>query len=80
MRFLKRLILAVLIYMAVYMPLVLLAQVLTGYDFTAAYAVGGAVGGVELALSSVIKITEERVMKKLREEEGEEDGNCRDHS
>lgn len=60
----KRLILAVLIYMAVYLPFIAVLQSLTGTDLTAAFSVGGIVGAVELALSSVIKITENREVKK----------------
>ena len=64
MRYLKRLILAVLIYMAVYLPFIAILQALTGTDLTAAFSVGGIVGAVELALGSVIKITENREVKK----------------
>ena len=64
MRYLKRLILAVLIYMAVYLPFIAVLQALTGTDLTAAFSVGGIVGAVELALGSVIKITENREVKK----------------
>ena len=44
MRFLKRLILAVLIYMAVYLPFIAVLQALTGTDLTAAFSVFGIVG------------------------------------
>lgn len=64
MRFLKRLILAVLIYLAVYLPFIAVLQALTGTDLTAAFSVGGIVGAVELALGSIIKITENREVKK----------------
>ena len=64
MRFLKRIIAAVLIYTAVYLPFVVVMQALTGYDFTAAYTIGGAFAAVELALSSVIKIKENRASTK----------------
>lgn len=63
MRFLKRLIIAVLVYIAVYLPFVAVLQAVSGGDFTAAYSVGGIVGAVELALGSIIKITENREVK-----------------
>ena len=64
MRFLKRLIIAVLIYIAVYLPFVAILQAVCGGDYTAAYSVGGIVGAIELALGSIIKITENREVKK----------------
>jgi len=64
MRYLKRLILAVLIYMAVYLPFIAVLQAVTGTDLTAAFSVGGIVGAVELALGSIIKITENKEMNK----------------
>ena len=65
MRYLKRLILAVLIYMAVYLPFVVIMQSRSGYDYTAAYTVGGVFGAVELALGSIIKINEGRETAKI---------------
>ena len=70
MRFLKRLIIAVLVYIAVYLPFIAILQAVSGGDFTAAYSVGGIVGAVELALGSVIKITES---KKIKKKENTED-------
>lgn len=70
MRFLKRLIISVLIYVAVYLPFIAILQAVSGGDFTAAYSVGGIVGAVELALSSIIKITEH---KKGIDKNGEHD-------
>jgi hypothetical protein len=64
MRFLKRLIIAVLVYIAVYLPFVAILQAVSGGEYTAAYSVGGIVGAIELALSSIIKITENREVKK----------------
>jgi hypothetical protein len=64
MRYLKRLILAVLIYLAVYLPFIAVLQALTGTDLTAAFSVGGIVGAVELALGSIIKITENKEINK----------------
>lgn len=64
MRFLKRLIISVLAYIAVYLPFIAVLQAVSGSDFTAAYSVGGIVGVVELALGCVIKITENRKIQK----------------
>lgn len=74
MRFLKRLIIAVLVYIAVYLPFIAVLQAVSGGDFTAAYSVGGIVGTVELALGSVIKITESKKIKKKENTEDIEDG------
>jgi len=71
MRFLKRLIIAVLVYIAVYLPFIAILQAVSGGDFTAAYSVGGIVGAVELALGSVIKITESKKIKKKENTEDE---------
>jgi hypothetical protein len=74
MRYLKRLILAVLIYLAIYLPFIAVLQALTGTDLTAAFSVGGIVGAVELALGSVIKITENKEISKKGYIENEQDG------
>jgi hypothetical protein len=74
MRYLKRLILAVLIYLALYLPFIAVLQALTGTDLTAAFSVGGIVGAVELALGSVIKITENKEISKKGFIEHEQDG------
>jgi hypothetical protein len=74
MRYLKRLILAVLIYLAIYLPFIAVLQALTGTDLTAAFSVGGIVGAVELALGSVIKITENKEVSKKGYIEHEQDG------
>ena len=74
MRFLKRLIIAVLVYIAVYLPFVAILQAVSGRDYTAAYSAGGIVGAVELALGSIIKITENREVKKNGYIEGDSVG------
>ena len=69
---------AVLIYMAVYLPFVVVMQSRNGYDYTAAYTVGGVFGAVELALGSIIKINEEREAaknKKASEKDAESEQN-----
>lgn len=68
MRFLKILVVSVLIYLAVYFPFVTILQAITGHDFTAAYTAGGIVGAVELALGSIIKIIEAKEEAKLQKE------------
>lgn len=69
MRWLKRLVQSVLIYMAVCFPLIVTLQALTGYDFTAAYVALGSMGGVELALSAIIKIIEAKEENKISKKE-----------
>lgn len=64
MRFLKRVLVAVLVYTAVYLPFVAILQALSGGDFTAAYAVGGASASVELILCSLIKREEAKQEKR----------------
>ena len=65
MRYLKGLIMAVLIYIALYLPFVVVMQTLTGFDYTAAYTIGGAISALELALGGVIKVVEERETAKI---------------
>ncbi len=48
MRWLKRLLTALLVYIGVYLPFVVIVQAITGYDFTGAYAAVAGVGAVEL--------------------------------
>lgn len=64
MRFLKRILMSVLIYEAVFLPFVVVMQVLSGGDFTAAYTVGGAAASVELILCAIIKREETKKNKK----------------
>lgn len=64
MRWLKKLLTTVLVYIAVYLPFVVLMQALTGYDYTGAYAAVTGVGAVELIVGGMIKIAEAREMKK----------------
>lgn len=73
MRWLKKLLTWLLLYIAVYLPFVVIVQALTGYDYTAAYSVGGIVGCVELVASAVIKLIEikkEKASKKDAESKG----------
>lgn len=69
MRFLKRVLISVLIYEALFLPFVAVLQALTGGDYTAAYTVGGAAASVELILCSLIKREENKKAKKENENE-----------
>lgn len=55
MRWLKKLLTVLLIYIAVYLPFVVILQAVTGHDFTGAYMAVTGVGAVELIVSSLIK-------------------------
>ena len=69
MRFLKRILISVLIYEAIFLPFVAVLQAVTGGDYTAAYTVGGAAASVELILCSLIKREENKKAKKENENE-----------
>lgn len=69
MRYMKTIVAAVLIYLAVFLLILVAAQVFTGYDFTAAYASVSLSGIAELALTSVIKRDE----KKYDQKHGKDD-------
>ena len=71
MRWLKKLLTTVLVYIAVYLPYVVLMQALTGYDYTGAYAAVTGVGAVELLVGGAIKVAEAREERKRRKEERE---------
>ena len=71
MRWLKKLLTVVLVYIAVYLPFVVMMQSLTGYDFTGAYAAVTGVGAVELLVGGAIKVAEEREERKRKEKEHE---------
>lgn len=71
MRWLKRLLTAVLVYIAVYLLFVVLMQALTGYDYTGAYAAVTGVGAVELLVGGAIKVAEAREERKRKEEAGD---------
>ena len=64
MRFLKRILVSVLIYEAVFLPFVVVMQTVSGGDYTAAYTVGGAAASVELILCALIKREENKTNKK----------------
>ena len=74
MRWLKKLLTTVLVYIAVYLPFVVLMQALTGYDYAGAYAAVTGVGAVELLVGGAIKVVEEREERKEREKNERESG------
>ena len=69
MRWLKRLLTVLLIYIGIYLPFVVIMQAVTGYDFTGAYAAVAGVGAVELIVSSLIKREETKLEMKERKNE-----------
>ena len=73
MRYMKAVLAAVLIYAAVMIVVLVIAQVLTGYDFSAAYA-AVTLGGVgELALSAIIKHGENKQINQYEKEKDKHD-------
>lgn len=73
MRWLKKLLTTVLVYIAVYLPFVVLMQALTGYDYTGAYAAVTGVGAVELLVGGAIKVAEAREKRKRDDAPPEEE-------
>ncbi len=69
MRYMKTVVAAVLIVTAVFFLVLVLAQVLTGYDFSAAYEMLGKVSAVELALTAIIRHGETKQEHKYRKDE-----------
>ena len=70
MRWLKKLLTVLLIYIAAYLPFVVVMQAVTGYDYTGAYAAVTGVGAVELIISGLIKRAETKMeMKEQNQEE-----------
>ncbi len=71
MRWLKKLLTTVLVYIAVYLPFVVMMQALTGYDYTGAYAAVTGVGAVELLVGGAIKVAEAREERRKEVKERE---------
>ena len=67
MRFLKRVLICVLVYAAIYLPFVVIMQAWSGGDYTAAYTVGGALASAELILCALIKREEAKQERKKQE-------------
>lgn len=68
MRYMKTIVAAVLIVTAVFFLVLVIAQVFTGYDFSAAYGMLGGFSGAELALSAIIKHGENKQIYKQEKE------------
>lgn len=69
MKYMKTVVAAVLIYLAVFLLILVAAQVFTGYDYTAAYAAVSLSGIAELALTSIIKRDEKKYDRKNGKDE-----------
>jgi len=69
MRWLKKLLTALLIYIGVYLPFVAVLQAVTGYDFTGAYMAVTGVGAVELLVSGLIKREETKFERRNKDEQ-----------
>jgi multidrug transporter EmrE-like cation transporter len=74
MRWLKRLLTALLVYIGIYLPFVVIMQSVTGYDYSGAYAAVAGVGAVELIVSSLIKREETKMERKERKENHDGEG------
>ena len=72
MRYMKTVVASVLVVTAVFFLVLVLAQVLTGYDFSAAYEMLGKVSAVELALFAIIKHGENKQEHKYRKDDKDE--------
>ena len=68
MRWLKKLLTGLLIYIGIYLPFVAVLQAVTGYDFTGAYAAVTGVGAVELIVSGLIKREETKQERREKNE------------
>ncbi len=66
MRWLKKLLTALLVYIGVYLPFVVVLQSVTGYDYTGAYAAVTGVGAVELVVGGLIKRMETKAEQEGR--------------
>lgn len=75
MRWLKKMLTVLLIYIAAYLPFVVVMQAVTGYDYTGAYAAVTGVGAVELIISGLIKRAETKEEQRSSEmkEQNQED-------
>lgn len=69
MRFLKRILVSVLIYAAIYLPFVVIMQAISMTDYTAAYTVGGLISSAELILCALIK--REETKQEMRDKKND---------
>lgn len=85
MRFLKRVLICVLVYAAIYLPFIAVLQVVSLADYTAAYTVGGITASVEMILCALIKREETKLERREKNENcdigdtgcgGSGDGDC----
>ena len=67
MRFLKRVLICVLVYAAIYLPFIAILQAVSLADYTAAYTVGGITASVEMILCALIKREEAKAEKNKGE-------------
>ena len=71
MRFLKRVLICVLVYAAIYLPFIAILQAVSLADYTAAYTVGGITASVEMILCALIK--REETKHERRSKSGDSD-------
>ena len=72
MRFLKRVLICVLVYAAIYLPFIAILQAVSLADYTAAYTVGGITASVEMILCALIKREEAKQEHRLQKEKQDE--------
>ena len=73
MRFLKRVLVCVLVYAAIYLPFIAILQAVSLADYTAAYTVGGITTSVEMILCALIKREETKYDKNINKKDDEHD-------
>lgn len=74
MRWLKKLLTAVLIYIGSFLLIIAVLQAVTGLDYSAAYAAVTGIGAVELLIGGILKITEVREERRHRKEDEKDAG------
>lgn len=68
-RYMKTIVSAVLIVTAIFFAVLVVAQVFTGYDFTAAYDALKSFSAVELGITGVIELYKKKQEHKHRKDE-----------
>ena len=71
MRFLKRVLICVLVYAAIYLPFIAILQAVSLADYTAADTVGGIKASVEMILCALIKREETKYNKNINKKDDE---------
>lgn len=74
MRWLKKLLTAVLIYIGSFLLIIAVFQAVTGLDYSAAYGAVTGIGAVELLIGGILKITEIREERRNRKEDEKDAG------